>query len=199
MTALMIGASLLAGRWTAVVGPRWSIAAGCAVFAAGLFLTNAYIGPNPSWPLVVALGLAGIGIGTTAVPITTAVMSAVPAERSGMAASMANTSRVVGAATGTAVLGSLVYSQLHSSLVSQMTHLGIPSAFQTVVINGLESGKITPQTAKQYAGYGKLVVEVINAAYGSFLDGLHAALYLAAGLALFAGLLALVSLRSRPI
>jgi EmrB/QacA subfamily drug resistance transporter len=196
MTALMILASVLAGRWTTIIGPRWSIAAGCVLFAAGLLLANLYLNPHPDYgPLVVSLALAGIGIGTTVVPITSAVMSAVPASRSGMAASAANTSRVIGAALGTAVLGSLVYSQLQSSLVTQMNQLGIPKAFQGVVINGLETGQITGNTAAQYAGYGKLVQEVINAAYRAFTDGLHAALYLAAGLALLAGLLALVTLR----
>jgi EmrB/QacA subfamily drug resistance transporter len=199
MTALMIIASLLAGRWTAVAGPRWSIAIGCALFAAGLILANGFLNPHPDYgPLIAALGLAGIGIGTTVVPITSAVMSAVPAERSGMAASSANTARVVGAATGTAVLGSLVNSQLHSSLVGQMTHLGIPSGFQGLVINALETGQI-PRNTAQYAGFGKLVQETIEAAYTAFHDGLHAALYLAAGLALLAGLLALVTLRSQHL
>ena len=200
MTALMIIASLLAGRWTAIAGPRWSIAIGCALFAVGLFLANGYLDPHPDYPpLVIALGLAGIGIGTTVVPITSAVMSAVPPERSGMAASAANTSRVVGAATGVAVLGALVSSQLHSSLVAQMNQLQIPQNLQGLVINGLETGQINPNTAAQYASYGKLVAKVINAAYGAFHDGLHAALYLSAGLALLAGVLALVTLRSRPV
>ncbi len=41
-------------------------------------------------------------------------------------------------------------------------------------------------------------LEVIGAAYASFHDGLHAALYVSAGLALAAGLLAFFTLRSRP-
>jgi hypothetical protein len=130
------------------------------------------------------------------VPITSAVMSAVPAERSGMAASAANTSRVIGAATGTAVLGSLVNSQLQVSLTSRMNVLGIPKGFQGLVANALETGQI-PRNTAQYAGFGKLVQEVIGAAYQAFHHGLHAALYLSAGLALFAGLLAVFTLRTR--
>jgi len=34
MTALMIISSLLAGRWAAMAGPRWSIFAGCLLFGA---------------------------------------------------------------------------------------------------------------------------------------------------------------------
>jgi EmrB/QacA subfamily drug resistance transporter len=196
MTVLMICSSVLAGRWTVLAGPRWSITIGCLLFATGLFLTDGYLSPHPDYgPLMVALALVGVGIGTTVVPITSAVLSAVPPERSGMAASATNTSREIGAVTGVAILGSLVYSQLHASLVAQMNHLGVPAAFQGLVVNAIETGTIpkTPPT-----GFGQIVQEVIGAAYTSFHDGLHAALYLAAGLSLFAGLLALITLRSQP-
>jgi EmrB/QacA subfamily drug resistance transporter len=198
MTVLMIISSLLAGRWTAVAGPRWSITIGCVLLAAGLFLAGGFLKPSPDYAgLVVALALAGVGIGTTVVPVTSSVLNAVPAERSGMAASATNTSREIGAVTGVAVLGSLVYSQLHASLVTQMNHLGVPASFQGLVINAIETGAI-PKNTSGYSGFGKLVDEVIGAAYTAFHDGLHAALYLSATLVLAAGLLALITLRSRP-
>ena len=125
------------------------------------------------------------------------VLAAVPPERSGMAASAANTSREIGAVTGVAVLGSLVISQLRSSLTAQLHHLGIPAQFQALVINALETGQI-PKNTTAYAGFGQIVQEVISAAYTAFHNGLHAALYLSAGLALAAGLLALITLPSRP-
>ncbi|HEY3648520.1 MAG TPA: MFS transporter, partial [Streptosporangiaceae bacterium] len=193
MTVLMIISSVLAGRWTVLVGPRWSIAIGCLLFAAGLFLVNGALSPDPDYALLtVALALAGIGIGTTVVPITSAVLAAVPPERSGMAASAANTSREIGAVTGVAILGSLVVSQLRSSLTAQLHHLGIPAQFQALVINALETGQI-PKNTSAYAGFGKIVQEVIGAAYTAFHDGLHVALYLSAGLMLGTGLLALVT------
>ena len=186
-------------------GRSWSGRAGrsrigCLLFATGLFLVNGYLNPHPDygpaddrarrWP--------GIGIGTTVVPITSAVLAAVPPERSGMAASAANTSREIGAVTGVAILGSLVVSQLRSSLTAQLHHLGIPAQFQALVINALETGQI-PKNTSAYAGFGKIVQEVIGAAYTAFRDGLHAALYLSAGLMLGTGLLTFLALRSRPL
>jgi hypothetical protein len=47
-----------------------------------------------------------------------------------------------------------------------------------------------PQNTSAYAGYGRIVQEVIGAAYATFHDGLHAALYVPAGL------LAFITLRS---
>jgi len=99
--------------------------------------------------------------------------------------------------TGVAILGSLVYSQLHASLVTQMNHLGVPVQFQGLVINAIETGTI-PKNTSGY-NYGKIVQEVVGAAYTAFHDGLRAALYLSAALALAAALLALITLRSRPV
>jgi EmrB/QacA subfamily drug resistance transporter len=198
MTVLMIVASVLAGRWTAVVGPRWSITVGCLLLAVGLFLADGYLSPHPDYgPLIIALAIAGIGIGTTVVPITSSVLSAVPPERSGMAASASNTSREIGAVTGVAILGSLVYSRLISSLNAQLNHLGIPASYHGQVITAIETGAI-PKNAN-YGPFQKLVDEVIGAAYSAFHSGLHAALYLSAGLALAAALLTLITLRSRPV
>ena len=54
-------------------------------------------------------------------------------------------------------------------------------------------------TPAAFQGFGKLVQEVIGAAYQAFHDGLHAALYVSAGLALAAGLLALITLRQPSV
>src|SRR5580693_7505706 len=199
MTILMIAASVLAGRWTARVGPRWSITIGCLLFAAGLFLANGYLSPHPDYgPLMVALALAGIGIGTTVVPITSSVLAAVPPERSGMAASATNTSREIGAVTGVAILGSLVYSQLHANLITQMNHLGVPVQFQGLVFTAIETGNLSEPKGLP-PGLEKILQELSGVANTAFHDGLRAVLYLSAGLALAAALLALITLRSGPV
>ena len=101
--------------------------------------------------------LTGAGIGWTVVPITSSVISAVPPERSGMAASAANTSREVGAVTGVAVLGALVNAQLHADLVTRLTRLGIPAQFQSIVVNAIETGGVPPSgTTTSRGGPGEL-------------------------------------------
>jgi len=199
MTVLMIVASVLAGRWTVVVGLRWSVTIGCLLLAVGLFLAQGYLSPHPSYgPLIVALSLAGIGIGTTVVPITSAVLAAVPAERSGMAASATNTSREIGAVTGVAILGSLMFSQLHTSLVAQMNHLHVAPIYQGIVITDLETGNFTVPPGLS-AQLKKLEAELTNVAYAAFHTGLRAALYLSAGLSVLAAVLALVTLRTKQV
>jgi len=201
MTALMIGTALLAGRWTGTFGPYWSLFGGCMLFGAGLLLANLSISPHPDyWALSSALGLTGIGIGGTVVPITSSALNAVPPERSGMAASATNTSREIGAVTGVAVLGALVNARLSSGLTSQLRHLGIPANFQAIVIHAVETGGVpsNPDAAgaggSAGAGHAGLVQKVISAAYSAFQDGLRAALYLSAALVFVAGVLALTAI-----
>ena len=117
-----------------------------------------------------------------------------------MAASAANTSREIGAVTGVAILGALVFSRLNSSLTSHLLALNVPASektlilgFKPTIIQFIETG----QTPTKYTSYGSIVNQVIGAAYASFGDGLHEALYLSAGLVILAGLLAAATLRGR--
>jgi EmrB/QacA subfamily drug resistance transporter len=194
MMVLLAAAALLAGRSTVAIGARWTIFIGCLLFALGLLLTSFTINPHPGYvALAGALSLAGIGVGATVVPATSSALSAVPPERSGMAASTTNTSREIGAVTGVAVLGALVSARLSAYIASQVHALGLPNWVDQIVINGVETG-IEPSVGHSAgaagaagAGQPQLVREVIGAAYGAFESGLHAALYLSAALVLVAG------------
>jgi predicted MFS family arabinose efflux permease len=197
MTVMMILASLLAGRLTTLVGARWLLVVGCVLYAVGLLLTNVVINPNPSYlPLAAALGVAGIGIGTCVVPVTSSVLGAVPAERSGMAASASNTSREFGAVTGIAILGAVVNAELRSGVVSRMTHLGASAALQQYVLNVIETGSVSLPHGSSSTGNGPLD-QIIQAGYAAFTGALHAALYLSAALLAGAALLSAVTLRQR--
>ena len=198
MTVLMIASSVLAGYWTGSAGPRWPITIGCALFGAGLLLANPLINTHPNYFLLaLALAAAGIGIGVTVVPVTTAVLDAVPPDRSGMAASAANTSREIGAVTGVAVLGAVVFSQVNASLTTGLVRLGVPVAYKTLILEFIETGQVVGVNINNYKS-NPIVGKVIGAAYAAFGDGVHLALYASAGLMFFAALLSLVTLRKAP-
>ena len=205
MMVLLAAAALLAGRSTVAIGARWTIFTGCLLFALGLLLTSFTINPHPGYlQLAAALSLTGIGVGATVVPATSSALSAVPPERSGMAASTTNTSREIGAVTGVAVLGALVSARLSADIASRLQALGLPKSIQQFVINGVETG-LEPASGNTAgaggaagAGQPKLVQEVIQAAYSAFESGLHAALYLSAALVLLAGLFSFFWLGRKP-
>ena len=205
MTVLMIIGSLVAGYWTGRAGPRWPVTIGCAAFAAGLLIASPLITQHPDYgPLSLALALAGAGIGITVVPVTTAVLDAVPPERSGMASSAVNTSREIGAVAGASILGALVFSRLSATLNSHIAALSVPAsdkatilALKPLIIRVIETGQVNAYLNK-YTSQGGLITQVEGAAYSAFGDGLHDAFYLSAALVIAAGLLAAVTLGGAP-
>jgi EmrB/QacA subfamily drug resistance transporter len=207
MTVLMIAASVFTGYWTGRAGPRWPITIGCLLFAAGLLLTDPLISEHPNYLLLsVTLALAGIGIGITVVPVTSTVLDAVPPERSGMAASASNTSREIGAVTGVAILGALVFSQVNANITTHLEQLNLSASdkakilpYKSLIIQYIETGQVTGITASNYNTHNSIIAKVIGAAYAAFGDGVHAALYVSAAMMLLAGILAAVTLRKRPV
>jgi EmrB/QacA subfamily drug resistance transporter len=205
MTVLMIIGSLVAGYWTGRAGPRWPITVGCGAFAAGLLIAAPLITQHPDYTgLSLALALAGAGIGITVVPVTSAVLDAVPPERSGMAASAANTSREIGAVAGASILGALVFSQLSATLNSHINSLSVPASeksaiisLKPLIIKVIETGQTDKYLRQFGSSQGGIITQVENAAYGAFGDGLHDAFYLSAGLVIVAGLLAAATLGQR--
>jgi EmrB/QacA subfamily drug resistance transporter len=185
----------LAGRWTAKVGPRTPMVAGCVIAGGGMFLVDSLLTPNASIaPLAGALALVGVGFGFALVTMTAAVLTLVPAERSGTAASTVNTSRELGGVMGVAVLGALVDARLTSSLEHRLAEIGIPSGFRGFIISAAEHGGV-PSSPSQVTnpaarGHGTLVKQVIDAAESAFGSGLHLSMLVAATMLLGAGAVA---------
>ena len=201
MAAALIAASALTGRWVARRGARIPMTIGSAVAALGVGLTDVILDQNVNMVhLALVLVIAGAGFGIVLVPVTTAVLSTVPAERSGMAASVTNTSRELGAVFGVAVLGALTNAQLNSSLTSQLKALGIPADFQAIIFAAITQGASPSQggaAAHANPGLAHLIDEVTNAAYTAFADGLHVAL-LTSTLLLVAATIVAATLVRRP-
>jgi MFS family permease len=88
-------------------GPRAMMTAGMAAMGAGLLLLTG-VSTTPNMVLIeVALLIIGAGLGLNTGPVNTVAVANVPPVRSGTASGLVNTSRMVGATLGIAVLGSL--------------------------------------------------------------------------------------------
>ncbi|NKY85942.1 MFS transporter [Nocardia veterana] len=188
MAVAIIVGSLISGFWVALRGSRTPMIAGCVLGAAGILLTRECLGVTVEFtPLALALMLAGLGFGIAVVPLTSAVLSGVPAEHSGMAAAATNTMRQVGAVVGVAALGSLVNSFLNSDLRDRLRQIGVPANFQAIVIDAIETGNVPAGgDASASAVYGPIVNRVIHATYEAFHRGLEVALLVSAILILVA-------------
>jgi EmrB/QacA subfamily drug resistance transporter len=202
LAVAMIAAGLLAGRWTARVGPKVPMVIGCALAGFGLLLVDRQLTATTSigalaWPLAIA----GVGFGIALVTMTASVLAIVPPEQSGMAASTVNTSRELGGVFGVAVLGAVVNAQLTSGLSEKLVKLGIPEVFRKIVVQFVTTGgNITSaENSPGVKGHEKIVAKVLLAAEGSAGHGVHLALQIAAGIVLAAGVVAAFAARHRVL
>jgi EmrB/QacA subfamily drug resistance transporter len=200
LAAAMIVAGPLAGRWTALVGAREPMVVGCVLAGAGLLLVDWKLTATTSvaaltWPLAIA----GLGFGIALVTMTQAVLSLVPPEQSGMAASTVNTSRELGGVFGVAVLGAVVNAQLTSGLDEKLVRLHIPLIYRNVVIRFVTTGGniTTAENSPGVKGHARLIARVLLAAEGSAGHGVHLALEIAGGILLAAAVVALFAARHR--
>ncbi|GAB0104696.1 MFS transporter [Nocardia sp. JMUB6875] len=196
--AIMVG-SLAAGYWVARTDARTPMIVGCVVSAAGILLTrHALNGSIDFAELSATLAVAGLGFGIAVVPLTSAVLTGVPAAHSGMAAAATNTMRQVGAAVGVAVLGSLVNGFLTADLKAKLTELGLPPELQPTAIDAVERGRIPSGIdLGTMLKYASKVPEALQTGTVAFHHGLDVALLVSALMILAAAVLSAFSLRDR--
>lgn len=199
--AIVVG-GLVAGPWVGRRGSRHPMVVGCALAAAGIALTRVEITrlPLPALGrtdtpasqftvLAAALALAGLGFGITVVPMTSAVLSHIPAQHSGIAASATNTARQLGAVVGVAALGAVVNARLASE-VDQTFRGPLLGGARNSVMKILETG----------GSAGSFSLNDIPANFvKAFLDGLAVSLLAAIALIGLAGVVALIVREPPPL
>jgi hypothetical protein len=163
-----------------------------------MFVVSELLGPNAAIvPLGAALALVGFGLGLALVAVTAGVLSAVPAARSGMAASTLNTSRQLGGVLAVAILGAIVNGRLVSELTAKLISLGVPDIFRGLVINAVTRGGLPANVGAAeranpiIAAYPALARTVLNDAETAFGNGVHATLVLAGAILLGGGAVSL--------
>ncbi|MBN3453675.1 MFS transporter [Mycobacterium sp. DSM 3803] len=103
---LIPAAAKLAGRTSA----RTAMTAGLALMASGLLVYSAAGAGAPLWLVELSFVLAGAGLALNTGPAVALAMSAIPVQRTGMAAGVVNLARLLGITVGVAVLGSAMAS-----------------------------------------------------------------------------------------
>jgi len=106
MAVVFFGLSNYSGRLAERVGARTMIGGGTAMIGLGLYLIALTHEGAPLSLAETGLVVTGIGMGLNTGPLFGVAVAAVPAARSGNAASLINVARMIGATLGVAVLGS---------------------------------------------------------------------------------------------
>lgn len=104
------------GSLAHALGPRAAMSAGMSLMGAGLLALSWAGGETggalPLAGLMALLLLPGVGLGLNTGPVMSVAVSSVPAERTGTAAGLINTARMVGATLGVAVLGAVAAAHM---------------------------------------------------------------------------------------
>lgn len=197
-TVVMILCSRRAGSLADKHGAKPFLVAGPAVAGVGLFLLSLVRetdGPRTYWTtflpgiMVFALGMAG-----TVAPLTTAVMGSVSDQLSGVASGVNNALTRIANVFANALLGLLTVLLFTASLKGRVEALSLDAPTRQAVLaqakdlgNAKPPASLTGQTAAS-----------VKAMYRSgFVDVYVKVMRIAAGFALFAALLGLVTIKSK--
>jgi len=182
-----------AGRIAARYGSRLPMAAGMVLAGTGLLLL-VRLGPTTHFPQFWwMLPFIGLGMGLVMAPMTSAVMSAVPRQRAGMASATSSTSREMGGVFGIALLGAIVTHQYAVELRTHLASLHLPRRVEDMVVAAAQNG---PGAQQGSPPRGLDVAVLRGIADAAFVDAVHVALVVA-GLAVLAGALIFVVLVRR--
>ena len=174
--------SPFAGRLSNRFGFRVPVALGGLVSGIGLLLLtglsagDAYV--DVFWKLMVV----GIGFGLMLSPLSAAALNAVARERSGLASSVANTTRQTGTVIGIALLGALVQTRAVASASASLHALPASVAGPLAGLLG-HGGAQAPLPATLPAGYSAARFHQIAAS--AYIDGIHGS-YAVGGIVLLA-------------
>jgi EmrB/QacA subfamily drug resistance transporter len=189
MAAAVVLGSFGAARWVASAGPKRPMIAGCLLSAAGIVTARYLLVTEPSFGgLTAVLALTGLGFGVAVVPLTSAVLGHVPADRSGMAASATNTARQLGSVVGVAALGAIVNGFLTHDFGRTLAARGTNPASIKYILDLIETGGSSARQVDLAHPPG-IIKDLVDAAAAAFRTGMHVALLVSAAVIVLAGVL----------
>src|SRR5271163_813898 len=147
--AISVGAASVIGTQLAIrFGTRAVVTTGL-LFSTGFFVWVATLSSATSyWQIALQMILGGTGIGLTSAPATQSILDVVPRAKAGVGSAVNDTTRLIGATLGVAIVGS-VYASLYLSRITQLLPGSLPSRLVGAAENSV-GGAI--QVAKQAAG-----------------------------------------------
>src|SRR6266508_4370366 len=203
-----------AGRFADRFGGKYILMTGISLFTLGFGYVTWVAGPDSNWLTFLAPAIvAGAGMGMTFAPMTTVAMRNIAPRVAGSASAVLNTTRQLGAALGSAVVGAILQNRLATTLHDQaVSHsAALPpnyrdqfvAAFNSVASNGFQIG-IGQSGAKLPPGIPPAVAQQVTALahevfVSGYIDAMKSALLLPIGfLALTALTTMLIKRRQRP-
>ena len=200
LMVLLISLSAWAGRWVDRKGPRWPLTVGSGITGVGLLLLalpGVTAGPGEfSSSFLPGLLVVGVGLGLTATPVSTTLMTSVASQQLGLASGINSSLTRLAGVFAIAALGPLMLALFSQVLAVRVGELGLPAAAVAQVTEDAAKLGATPLPA----GLDAPLAESVQAAIRwAFVDAFRWIVGIAAGLCGIAAGVAAVVLRPRRI
>jgi EmrB/QacA subfamily drug resistance transporter len=186
--ACMMVLSPLSARFVHRFGTKLVVGCGMLIATAGLVSWASLDASSSFWPDILwRQGLMACGMALVMAPATESIMGSLPLGKAGVGSAVNDTTRQVGGALGVAVIGSVLASIYGSQVGTFLEGKPVPSGTAAALKQSLG---LALASSKDVPGLGRTAVD-------AFVDGMHAGVLLAAGVALLGAIVALIWLPAR--
>ncbi|MFJ2156533.1 MFS transporter [Streptomyces sp. NPDC087856] len=194
LTGMMIVGSPLAGAAITKLGPRIPLAGGMAATAIAMYGMSTLTSDTGSGVMSIWFALLGFGLAPVMVGATEVIVGNAPMELSGVAGGLQQAAMQIGGSLGTAVLGAVMASRVDSDLAGNWADAGLPKLTQPqqgAAAEAVQVGvaPVAPNTPEAIAA------KITQVAHDTFISGMSLACLVAAGVAVVAVFVALLTKR----
>jgi EmrB/QacA subfamily drug resistance transporter len=170
-------------------GGRIAVAVGTLVAAGGVAVQAAFVDGASYLPTGVGLLLFGLGAGIAMPAATEMIMATLPPARAGVGSAVNDTVREFGGALGVAVIGSIAATSYASSMRGELDRFpNLTAGDRSMITNNVGAAV---QTSQRFGAHSD---QIASAARHAFVDSMTHSLWIAAGLAACAAVVALTQL-----
>jgi EmrB/QacA subfamily drug resistance transporter len=194
LTGMMIVGSPLAGAMITKLGPRVPLAGGMAATALAMYGMSTLEADTGSAAMSLWFALLGLGLAPVMVGATEVIVGNAPMELSGVAGGLQQAAMQIGGSLGTAVLGAVMASKVDSDFAGNWKDAGLPPLAPAQLARAKEAvqvgaAPVAPNTPEAVAA------KITDVAHDTFISGMSLASLVAAGVAVVAVLVALLTKR----
>jgi len=180
-------------RWVQKFGNKAVVATGLFVLALALALMATFQTDSTGYLVIGVTALSALGMAHVVAPATESIMGSLPRAKAGVGSAMNDTTRQVGGAVGVALLGSILASSFRPH-VRELLQGHVPGSLLARAEDSLGSAL---GVARDSPAARPFATRIVSAAQTSFVNGMHAAVLVAAAIAVIGGIGVLVWLPAR--
>ncbi|MFE4249581.1 DHA2 family efflux MFS transporter permease subunit [Streptomyces sp. NPDC056910] len=194
LTGMMIVGSPLAGAMITKVGPRIPLAGGMLLTAVAMYGMSTLESGTGSGAMSLWFALLGLGLAPVMVGATEVIVGNAPMELSGVAGGLQQAAMQIGGSLGTAVLGAVMASKVDNDLAGNWTDAKLPPLTPAQLDQASEAVQVGVGPVPKGAP-AALAEKITSVAHDTFISGMSLACLVAAGVAVVAIFVALLTKR----